>query len=161
MIRPATLADIPAITAICNHYIEHSTAVFDLLPTTEEERREHFLHLTAEGCPYFVCTEGTDIVGYCYAHPWKTKAAYRTTWETSLYLSHAHCGKGFGRALLQTLIDASRARSCHRLIACITDDNAVSIRLHEAFGFRRVSHFTEVGYKFDRWLGIVDYQYDL
>ena len=31
-------------------------------------------------------------------------------------------------------------------------------RLFESIGFRRVSHFEQVGRKFGRWLDVVDYE---
>ena len=47
---------------------------------------------------------------------------------------------------------------CHALVACITADNDPSRRLFESIGFRRVSHFEQVGRKFGRWLDVVDYE---
>ena len=42
------------------------------------------------------------------------------------------------------------------IIAVIADRGAdASIRLHEKFGFRQTGAMGRVGYKFDRWLGIV------
>ena len=35
---------------------------------------------------------------------------------------------------------------------------APSRRLFESIGFRRVSHFEQVGRKFGRWLDVVDYE---
>lgn len=46
----------------------------------------------------------------------------------------------------------------HALVACITADNEPSRRLFESIGFRRVSHFEQVGRKFGRWLDVVDYE---
>ena len=44
------------------------------------------------------------------------------------------------------------------LIACITEGNEASYALHEKLGFEKVSYFREVGRKFGKWLGIVDYE---
>jgi len=44
-------------------------------------------------------------------------------------------------------------------MALIDGDNAVSIRLHERFGFQEVGTFHEVGFKFDRWLDVVHMQW--
>ena len=40
----------------------------------------------------------------------------------------------------------------------ITDDNDASIAFHEALGFEKVGHFTDIGYKFGKWKGIVWYR---
>lgn len=37
--------------------------------------------------PYFVYETDGIVVGYCYAHAWKERAAYRYTAETTVYLS--------------------------------------------------------------------------
>ena len=98
------------------------------------------------------------MIGYCYAHPWKEKAAYQTTLETTIYLSPEHTGKGIGRRMMEHLIADCREKGFHALVACITADNVGSCHLHEQLGFRKVSHFEQVGQKFHRWLDVVDYE---
>ena len=57
------------------------------------------------------------------------------------------------------LIEACRKDSgVHVLIACITQGNEPSERLHESLGFTQVSRFHEVGQKFGQWLDVVDYE---
>jgi len=41
------------------------------------------------------------------------------------------------------------------IIAGIDSEGGASVRLHEAFGFERVGHLKQVGYKFGRWLDVV------
>ena len=59
---------------------------------------------------------------------------------------------------MNKLIETCRQAECHSLIACITEGNEASCRLHEVLGFTQVSRFKEVGFKFGKTLGIVDYQ---
>lgn len=98
------------------------------------------------------------IAGYCYAHAWKERAAYRHTLETTVYLASEYQGKGIGKQLMQTLINECRHRGYHALIACITEGNEASNSLHQKLGFKQVSHFEKVGLKFDRWLDVFDYE---
>jgi len=58
----------------------------------------------------------------------------------------------------ERLVAECRTTECHALVACITADNEPSRRLFESIGFRRVSHFEQVGRKFGRWLDVVDYE---
>ena len=37
----------------------------------------------------------------------------------------------------------------------IDADNEASIRLHTEFGFEKVGHFKQTGFKFGRWLDVV------
>lgn len=160
MIRTVTLADSDALTAIYNHYVEESTATFDLLPVSSSEI-DRLIHEATPHFPFLVYDTGEGIAGYCYAHSWKSKAAYSHTWEITIYLAPEHTGKGIGGALMKQLIDDCRKKGCKVLIADITAENEGSRRFHERFGFTQVSHFRQVGRKFGRWLDVIDYQLNL
>ena len=62
--------------------------------------------------------------------------------------------RGVGTELVRGILDDARARNLHVVMAGITSDNAVSLRLHERLGFVEVAHIREVGYKFGRWLDL-------
>lgn len=97
-------------------------------------------------------------MAYAYAHPWKERAAYAATWETTVYADHACVRRGLGTALMRVLIDRCRRQGCRVLIACITGCNAPSIAMHSKLGFFRASHFKGVGMKMGRTLDVVDYE---
>lgn len=157
MIRPVTAADAAAIAAIYNEYVRHTTISFETEPLTPEAMRARIEEYAAR-CPYLVDEENGIITGYCCAHPWKERAAYFRTWETTVYLHPQHQGRGIGTRLMQELIGRCCAAGCHALIACITADNTASREFHRRLGFSQVSHFHQVGCKFDRLLDVVDYQ---
>lgn len=158
MIRKVTLQDVHAIAGIYNYYIRHTTATFELHPVGEEEMRRRILSISTR-FPYFVEeTEEGVLTGYCYAHTWKEKAAYDRTLESTVYVAPGKERLGTGTRLMHHLIEASRQTGVHSLIACITEGNLPSIRMHERLGFVQVSHFQEAGLKFGKWLGIADYQ---
>ena len=160
MIRNAKETDIEAITCICNHYIEHSTANFEEHLTSGADMLALMRSIVADGCPYLVAVDDANdaVLGYCYAHRWREKSAYRLTLETTIYLDPAATGRGIGTRLMQELISRCRAMGIHTLVADITDENEASLRMHKRLGFTAVSHFTQVGLKFGRWLGDVDMQ---
>lgn len=157
MIRQVKLQDAKAITDIYNQYVMHSVATFDTEPLTQEEMSSRIAELSAH-FPYFVYEIEGKVVGYCYAHPWKARAAYRYTLETTVYLAPVETGKGIGKQLMQKLIEECRQSGYQALIACITEGNGASNRLHEALGFKQVSRFEKVGLKFGRRLDVVDYE---
>ena len=157
MIRPVCADDAAAIAAIYNHYVLNTTISFETEALSVESMRAR-IELYAAECPYFVWEEGGDVLGYAYAHRWKERAAYAHTWEVTIYLCPAACGRGIGTQLMECLISACRAAGCRVLIACITQENTASCAFHRHFGFRQVSHFTQVGCKFGRLLDVVDYQ---
>ena len=62
---------------------------------------------------------------------------------------------------MDALIASARARGLHVIIAAIDASNEASLRLHAKHGFQKVAHFREVGFKFGRWLDVVDMQLTL
>jgi len=155
-IRPATPADIPAITRIYAHAVRHGTASFEYDPPDEAEMARRQRALLEGGYPYLVAGIGGAVVGYAYAGPYRTRPAYRYTVENSIYIAPEAHRRGLGRALLDRLIAECEARNYRLMIAVIGDSaQAPSIELHRAAGFKMVGAFEAVGYKFDRWLDSV------
>jgi L-amino acid N-acyltransferase YncA len=46
----------------------------------------------------------------------------------------------------------------HAVIGGVALPNEASLRLHQKFGFEKVAHFKEVGFKFDRWIDVTYWQ---
>lgn len=160
MIRRVTEADAAAIADIYNEYVLHTTISFETEAVSTEKMKERIRTLSTH-YPWFVWEAGGTILGYCYAHPWKERAAYAKTWETTVYLAKTAQRQGIGKQLMQKLIHACHATGCRALIACITHNNSASARFHESLGFRQVSHFTGVGFKFGQMLDVSDYELQL
>lgn len=127
-IRAPKPEDAAAVAALYNHYVLHSTASFETEPLDAEQMRSRLESATAR----LVCEREGAIVGFGYTHDWKERAAYRHTQEVTVYVAPDSTGLGIGRRLVERLV--------------------------ESIGFRRVSHFEQVGRKFGRWLDVVDYE---
>ena len=113
--------------------------------------------LLARGLPYLVA-EGGDgaVLGYAYASAYRPRAAYRNTAEHSVYVRHDLVGRGVGRLLLAALLARCEALGVRQMVAVVGDSaNLGSVRLHEAFGFRRIGTLSAVGRKHGRWLDTV------
>lgn len=160
MIRYVTQRDIKRITEIYNDYIINTTISFEVKPLTEDEMRNRIESVLAHG-PFLVWEEDGEIAGYCYAHPWKERAAYHNTLETTVYLAPQYFRRGIGSQLMRELINQCRVDNIKVLIACITANNEASIKMHEALGFKQVSYFSQVGEKFGQWLDVIDMQLTL
>src|SRR5581483_9916014 len=80
--------------------------------------------------------EDAALVGYASYGPFRAPSGYRLTAEHSIYVREDRRGKGIGKALLAALIERARAQGLHALIGGVDADNALSARLHGAFGFR-------------------------
>lgn len=155
-IRPATPADIPAITEIYAHAVRHGTASFEIEPPGEAEMAQRQKNLLDGGFPYLVAENDGGIAGYAYAGPYRTRPAYRWSVEDSIYVNPKGQRRGVGRALLERLIVESEQRGFRQMIAVIGDSAQMSsIELHRSLGFRMIGTIENVGYKFGRWLDSV------
>lgn len=162
LIRAASDADFPAITAIYRDHVLHGSATFELDPPDEREMRARRDKVHAAGCPYLVALEGDRLIGYAYAGPFHPRPAYRLTIENSIYLDPSAMGKGVGEALMRHLIDACEKRGFRQMIALISRlDPPVSIKLHEKLGFRHAGLLETTGYKNGHWLDVVYMQLTL
>lgn len=159
-IRRVRHSDAANICRIYNPYVTGTDISFESEPLDEKTMTERIDEISSH-CPWLVYEEDGVVTGFCYVHPWKVRAAYSPTMESSIYLSPEAEGRGVGKGLMLALIDECRRIGVHSIIACITADNARSIRFHERLGFRTVSRFREVGRKFGRWLDVVDMQFML
>lgn len=153
--------DVPAITAIYRHYVENTVITFELEPPDEAEMAARIDAMRQKGHPYFVGERGGRIIGYAYASTYRPRPAYRFACEDSIYLDPDETGKGTGTAMLAELIERSRKAGFHQMIGIITEGTTASVRLHEKFGFETLGVFPELGFKFDRWLGIIHMQKSL
>jgi phosphinothricin acetyltransferase len=153
-IRSAAEDDLADILRVYNQAIEKTTAVFEYRPHTLEMRREWFKAKQAVSLPVLVAVESEAVLGFASYGPFRAWPAYKYSVELSVYVDEAARGRGIGSALVRGILATARERDLHVVMAGITSDNAVSLRLHEKLGFVEVAHIREVGYKFGRWLDL-------
>jgi L-amino acid N-acyltransferase YncA len=155
-VRPAAPRDIPAITRIYAHAVQHGTASFELESPDEAEITRRYNTLRDGRFPFLVAELDGAVAGYAYAGPYRARPAYRFTVEDSIYIDPTMQRRGVGRALLERLLVEAEKEGFRQMIAVIGDSNQTpSIKLHEVLGFRMVGTFEAVGYKFGRWLDSV------
>jgi len=155
-IRPATRADLRAITPIYAHHVLTGLASFEVEPPSAQEMGTRFDAITDAGYPYLVAEDGGAIVGYAYANYYRTRPAYRHSVEDSIYIAPDALGRGLGKALLVRLIDECTTRGYRQMLAVIGDSgNAGSIGVHRACGFEQVGTLRSIGFKFGRWVDSV------
>jgi L-amino acid N-acyltransferase YncA len=99
-IRPATQADVPAITAIYAHHVRNGLASFEEEPPDENEMGSRFEDICGKSMPYLVAVVDDGIVGFACASLYRTRPAYRYTLKDSVYLQDSATGRGIGKLLL-------------------------------------------------------------
>jgi phosphinothricin acetyltransferase len=153
-IRIATVDDAEAIRSIYNVEVEASTVTFDIVARTLEEQQRWLVDRSGAHVA-LVAVDGDSVIGFGSLSPYRSRPAYATTVEDSVYVHRDHQGRGVGRALLAELVDVSTTHGFHAMIGRIVGGHDASINLHRALGFELVGHEREVGRKFGRWLDVV------
>lgn len=159
-VRSATVADAAGVLAIYRPVVQETAISFEFeLPGIEEFVERMMSVMRAD--PWLVTEDNGMITGYAYATPFRSRAAYSHTRETSVYVHPAYHRRGLGRALMQAIIDKLASRCVHRVVAGATMPNPASAALHESLGFRYVGTFHQVGRKFDTWHDVGFWELDL
>jgi L-amino acid N-acyltransferase len=158
-IRDAVLADIGEMTTIYNQIVLTSTAIYNDRPATDEERIAWWKGRCKQGFPVLVAEENGSVAGFASFGEFRAWPGYRFTVEGTVHIHSSARGRGVGTALLEELVRLAREMGKHTLIAGVDADNEASLRFLQRFGFERVAHFREVGYKFDRFLDLIFLQY--
>ncbi|KAL1722953.1 acyl-CoA N-acyltransferase [Schizophyllum commune] len=113
-VRPAVTEDIPAITSIYNHYINHSVATFRTKRVEPSVLLDTYCSAQNSQHPFLVAVShnGTEILGYAYVSGYRAShPAYWHTVELSIYVHPDHLSGGVGSRLWTALEDALRQRN--------------------------------------------------
>src|SRR6266487_6479316 len=155
-VRPATHDDLCGILEVYNEAVLNTTATYDYEPRTLEHRTAWFEDHVKHNNPLFVAlNQEGNVVGWSALNRYHDRKGYQFTTENSVYVAADLRGQGIGKLLMRPLVEAARQRGLHAILAGIDAQNEASIRLHASFGFVKVAHFKQVGFKFGRWLDVV------
>lgn len=150
--RAARPDDLPRLTEIYNHYVLATPITFDVEPATVEGRRAWFDEHAPTGRHRLLVAEYEGIVlGYASSSRFRSKPAYQTSVELSVYLAPEHTGRGTGSMLYRQLLDELARVDVHRVYAGVCLPNEPSLRLHRGLGFQPIGVYREVGRKFGRY----------
>jgi phosphinothricin acetyltransferase len=151
-IRLARPQDGEALLAIYNEEVGGLTT-FDLVPRSLRDQ-ERWLADHSGAHPAVVAEDGGVVVGFGSLGPYRSRPAYATTVEDSVYVHADHRGRGVGRALLGDLVRLATLHGFHSVIGRIVGDNEASVTLHRSCGFTLIGVEREVGRKLGRWLDV-------
>ncbi len=161
IIRIATPEDAAELLEIYIPYITNTAITFEYdIPSVNEFADR--MRQTLKRYPYLVAVSEGRLIGYAYASPFKGRAAYDWSVETTIYLRPDCKGKGYGKKLYYALEDILKKQNFINLNACIAyasveDEHLsnTSALFHEHLGYKKVAHFTKCGYKFGTWYDMI------
>lgn len=150
-IRAASPDDAAVQSQIYAPYVTASAISFEAVPPAPDEMQAR-LEAGADLYPWIVaCDEDGAVAGYAYASPFRARAAYLYSVETSIYVGDQAQGRGAGTLLYRRLLAILTAQGFTQAIAAVTLPNEASARFHEKLGFERAGTYRQVGYKLGQW----------
>ncbi len=154
--RDATPEDAAALAAIYGHHVLHGLGTFEEIPPDAAAMAGRLATVRAVGLPYLVAEQAGGLLGFAYASPFRTRAAYRFVAEDSVYVAEGQAGRGVGKALLGAVLERCATLGVRQMIAVVGDsENAASLGLHRSLGFEVRGVMPAVGFKHGRWVDIV------
>ncbi len=105
-------------------------------------------HLT---CCRLVALEEGRVAGWGARSAVSARKVYAGVAEVSVYVGARFRGAGLGRTLLSRLVAESEAAGIWTLQAGVFPENAASLALHRACGFREVGRRERIGRLRGRW----------
>lgn len=154
-IRQATPADAPALAAIYNDAVRHTTAIWNEAEVDDDNRRQWLALRSAAGYPVLVADDGArGVLGYASFGDFRAFDGYRHTVEHSIYVRADARRAGVAAQLMAELIARARALGKHVMVGAIESENAASVALHRRLGFEEAGRMKQVGTKFGRWLDL-------
>jgi L-amino acid N-acyltransferase YncA len=149
-IRVARPEDAEAILTIYAPIVRETAISFEVEPPTREDMQQR-IATTLRHLPWLVGERQGEVLGYVYASPHRTRAAYQWSVDVTVYI-HAQVRRaGIGRALYHALFELLILQGFYQGFAGITLPNPASVGLHEALGFQPVGVYQAVGYKLGTW----------
>ena len=163
-LRAATTADAPGVHRIYAPFARTSEISFELADPGVEEMARRIADFGGR-YPWLVAVEGAPgaeaVLGYAYGTTWRTRAAYRFTVETAIYVDPAHQRRGLARSLYGLLFELLARQGFRRAVAGITLPHPASVALHESFGFEPAGVVKACGLKNGRWWDVGFWQREL
>ena len=153
-VRLADHGDDEAIRAIYNTEVTGSTVTFDMVARDTAAQRR-WLDEHSGAYPAVVAEDDGRVAGFGSLTPYRSRPAYSTTVEDSVYVDADWRGRGVGTLILSELVRLAEAHGFHAVMARIVGGHEASIALHRSCGFAMVGVEREVGRKFGRWLDVV------
>jgi len=152
-IRPYLTKDFQAIADIYNEAIALGGVTMDIHPYQPQDIAA-IVKKFHDRETILVAQQDEQVFGWGIIKRYSDRPGYLVCCETSIYLSFAATGRGYGSLLQNALLEKVKAFGYHHVVAKILATNPQSIKFHEKFGFEMVGIQKEIGYYQGKWLDV-------
>lgn len=133
--------DWPQVAEIYRQGIETRMATFETeVPPWEVWDANHIAD-----CRLVVRGDDGSILGWAALSPVSSRCVYGGVAEHSIYIAVAARGLGVGKVLLNALVEESEQAGFWTIQSSVFPENAASMSLHRACGFREVGYRERIG----------------
>lgn len=139
--RAATHGDLRSIAEIYNEGIADRIATFEITPRQTPDI-ERWLD---SSYPVVVCLSNGKVVSFASSFPYSDRECYRGVAEFSVYVRRSMRGRGFGKPVMQKLIEECRSSGIWKLVSRVFPENMASRGLLKSLGFREVGVYEKHG----------------
>jgi L-amino acid N-acyltransferase YncA len=150
-IVPMTDAHADAVLEIYRAGIDEGNATFETTAPTWDE----FDRTRLPGHRLVALDDGGAVLGWVAAVPVSDRCAYAGVVEHSVYVAPDGRGRGVGRALLEAFVASTEAAGIWTIQSGIFPENAASVALHRAAGFREVGRRERLGQHHGVWRDVI------
>ena len=142
-IRPASASDVPLILGFIRGLAEFEKLSHEVEASEEKLTATLFPREGRAAAECILAFEGQDAVGFAlYFTTYSTFLARPGLYLEDIFVTPAHRGKGFGKAMMLFLARLANQRGYGRMEWAVLDWNASAIKFYESLGARRLEDWT-------------------
>jgi phosphinothricin acetyltransferase len=153
-VRPAQIADIPALLSIWNPIIRDTAVTFNAQEKSPADLAQMIADKASAGHAFLVAEDDGTVMGFASYGQFRAGIGYAHTMEHTIVLGPNARGRGLGRALMAAVEAHARQSGAHSIFAGVSAENPDGRAFHAAMGYTEVATLRKVGYKFDRWMDL-------
>src|SRR6478752_5682001 len=140
-IRPARLDEVPIILQLIRDLATYERAPDDVVAT--EEQLVEVLFGQRPVAEVLLAYEGESPVGFAvYFYNFSTRLGRPGLYLEDLFVKPEKRGKGYGRALLESLAQIAHERGCGRMEWAVLDWNEPAIQFYRKLGAQPMDEWT-------------------
>lgn len=152
--------DRVSVIDLFNYYVENSFAAYPQ-EKVSYDAYNLFLSFLAKYPGASLRNDQNELVGFGFLHAYNPMSTFKHTAEISYFLHPSYTGHGFGKILLDHLLEEGKKRGIDVVVASISSLNEASLKFHKSHGFNEAGRIEKAGRKKGQYFDVVLMQKNL